>query len=109
MMTIAFLLLAADAPQPQTIETAALKLAIVRAENAFNNARAEAAEAKVEARRIEDEAKTEAAQIEKKAQAKMQAAREQYMKLIRELKGWREGCVTDEAQNLKCPPEPKKP
>lgn len=101
MMTIAFLILAADAPQqPQTLETAALKLAITRAEKAFHVARAEAAEAKVEARRIEDEAR-----------AKMDAAREQYMKLIRELKGWRDGCATDEAQNLKCPsaaPEAKK-
>jgi hypothetical protein len=98
MMTIAFLLLAADVPQqPQTIETVALKLAITRAEKAFEAAGRQAAEAKLEARRIEDEAR-----------AKMDAVREQYMKLIRELKGWREGCATDEAQNLKCPPEPKK-
>lgn len=98
MITLTLLMLAADVPQqPQTLETATLKLAIARAEKAFQQARADAAEANLEAVRIAGE-----------AQAKMQAAREQYSKLIRELKGWREGCVTDEAQNLKCPAEAKK-
>jgi hypothetical protein len=105
LITLALLLLAADAPQqPQTLETAALKLAIVRAEKAFEAAGRQAAESKIEARRISDEAFAKSAEIEKEAQAKMQAAREAYFKLIQELKGWREGCATDEAQNLKCPP-----
>lgn len=99
MITLALLMLASDVPQqPQTMETAALKLAIARAEKAFQQARADAAEANLEAVRIASE-----------AQARMQSAREAYSKLIRELKGWREGCVTDDAQNLKCPPEPAKP
>jgi hypothetical protein len=103
-------MLAADVPaqQPQTIETAALKLAIARAEKAFHAARADSGDAEIEARRIQDEAAEEAKRLKKEAAKKMDAARGEYFKLIRELKGWREGCVTDEAQNLKCPPEAKK-
>lgn len=99
-----FLLLAADAPSniqiyngPPPAPTIEQKLNAIRIELAFQKSRADIAEAKLEARKFEDE-----------TLAKMQAAKDAYFKLLRSLKGWHEGCVLDEAQNLKCPEKEKK-